>query len=216
MARQPRDHGPAKKRQANPLLFYRNTDALSWPGPVCWAWGWTSPNGAAVEDARKLSRNSDQNLSSATTAEEAARIIGDVADELFGFGIPARLICIPDGRVYPILNMDIIDGERCNIPQGDILTEPSERARKIMREGPQLFLMDEAQIIPPGANAFGDQSRPSASIMMAPIRNRTSAIGILCFASYTRKAYDQQDLQTLNTLADHCGGALERIGWNRN
>src|SRR5213075_784738 len=36
-------------------------------------------------------------------------------------------------------------------------------------------------------------------------------IGLLSIQSYTLKAYDHQDLNTLQTLADHCGGALERI-----
>ena len=58
---------------------------------------------------------------------------------------------------------------------------------------------------------IGETSRPSASLMLVPIRNRTKVIGILSIQSYTLKAYDQQSLSTLQTLADHCGGALERI-----
>ena len=58
---------------------------------------------------------------------------------------------------------------------------------------------------------IGDTSRPSASLMLVPIRNRTKVIGILSIQSYTPRAYSQADLNTLQTLADHCGGALERI-----
>src|SRR5439155_22050108 len=39
----------------------------------------------------------------------------------------------------------------------------------------------------------------------------TKVIGILSIQSYTLNAYDPQKLKTLQTLADHCGGALERI-----
>src|ERR1035441_1566438 len=41
--------------------------------------------------------------------------------------------------------------------------------------------------------------------------NRTKVIGVLSIQSYTPRAYAQADLNTLQTLADHCGGALERI-----
>ena len=47
--------------------------------------------------------------------------------------------------------------------------------------------------------------------MFVPIRNRTRVIGILSIQSYKLKAYDDNDLAALQTLADYCGGALERI-----
>src|SRR5215470_18050998 len=58
---------------------------------------------------------------------------------------------------------------------------------------------------------MGDTSRTPASLMLAPVRNRTKVIGILSIQSYTLKAYDTQDLSALQALADYCGGALERI-----
>ena len=36
-------------------------------------------------------------------------------------------------------------------------------------------------------------------------------IGVLSLQSYTPNAYDQRSLETLQTLADHCGAALDRI-----
>src|ERR1700722_422635 len=43
------------------------------------------------------------------------------------------------------------------------------------------------------------------------IRNGTRVIGILSIQSYKLKAYETRDLTALQTLADYCGGALERI-----
>ncbi len=63
----------------------------------------------------------------------------------------------------------------------------------------------------PEALPFGDTSRPSASLMFVPIRNGTNVIGVLSIHSYTPNAYDQRSLETLQALADHCGGALDRI-----
>jgi signal transduction histidine kinase/ActR/RegA family two-component response regulator len=59
--------------------------------------------------------------------------------------------------------------------------------------------------------AFGDTTRPSASILFVPIRNAQQATGVLSIQSYTPGAYDQRSLATLQALADHCGGALDRI-----
>jgi two-component system cell cycle sensor histidine kinase/response regulator CckA len=43
------------------------------------------------------------------------------------------------------------------------------------------------------------------------VREGKKVIGMLTIQSYTPQAYDQKDLKTLEALADHCGGALERI-----
>ena len=58
---------------------------------------------------------------------------------------------------------------------------------------------------------FGNITRPSASLMFVPIRNGTNVIGVFSIQSYNPNAYDQNSLETLQALADHCGGALDRI-----
>jgi light-regulated signal transduction histidine kinase (bacteriophytochrome) len=47
--------------------------------------------------------------------------------------------------------------------------------------------------------------------MFAPIRRDRKVVGLLSLQSYAPNAYTQEDLQTLQDLADHCGGALDRI-----
>ena len=84
-------------------------------------------------------------------------------------------------------------------------------ARRIIEQGAELMLREEPLAMPADVVPMGDKSRPSASLMLVPIRNRTKVIGILSIQSYTVKAYDRQDLSTLQALADYCGGALERI-----
>ena len=43
------------------------------------------------------------------------------------------------------------------------------------------------------------------------MRREGQPIGVLSVQSYTPDAYSQEDLRTLQALADYCGGALERI-----
>jgi signal transduction histidine kinase len=83
--------------------------------------------------------------------------------------------------------------------------------RRVMEKGAELILRDSPTSILPGAIAFGDASRPSASIMLAPIRYGTKVVGILSAQSYKARSYNQQELTTLQALADQCGGGLERI-----
>ncbi len=78
-------------------------------------------------------------------------------------------------------------------------------------EGGQLILKEDPDRMQPGGVPFGNTSRPSASLLFVPIRNGTDVIGVLSIQSYTPKAYDQHSLDTLQALADHCGGALDRI-----
>ena len=74
-----------------------------------------------------------------------------------------------------------------------------------------MILRDEPKGALPGATPFGDTSRPSASILRVPVRDGSALIGVLSIHSYTPEAYDQQGLELLRALADHCGGAFQRI-----
>ena len=47
--------------------------------------------------------------------------------------------------------------------------------------------------------------------MYVPLRKGAQSLGFLSLQSYSFHAYTEEDLTTLQALADHCGGALERI-----
>ncbi len=48
-------------------------------------------------------------------------------------------------------------------------------------------------------------------MMYVPLRREGQAVGVLSIQSYTPNAFTREDLRTLQALADHCSGALERI-----
>ena len=153
-----------------------------------------------------------QNLSSAASAVEAAQIIKQVTHELFIWdAFTLDLYSAEQDVISPILNVDTDrEGTRFEIPtEGS--RAPSPMAQRIVNQGAELILREEPIQMSGDSFPIGDTERPSASLILAPIRNRTKVIGILSIQSYTPRAYDQQDLTTLQTLADHCGGALERI-----
>ena len=154
-----------------------------------------------------------QNLSSATTPAAAAAIIRAVAEDLFLWdAFTLDLFSAEKDLVFPILNIDTSrDGQRFECPLSGSSRPPSALVRRIIDGGAELILRDEPVAMPEDVLPFGDASRPSASLMLVPIRNRTSVIGTLSIQSYTPKAYSPQDLNTLQMLADYCGGALERM-----
>jgi PAS domain S-box-containing protein len=165
-----------------------------------------------VEQRQSALSKLGQSLSSTTTPEEAARIIGNISEELFHWDAYAlNLYDLTEQAMYPIINVDIIDGKRREITPTGEERMPSTRSLRILKNGAELILKEEPITMSSESVPFGDSKRPSASIMLVPVRNRTKDIGILSIHSYKVRAYNEIDLNLLQSLADHCGSALERI-----
>lgn len=150
-------------------------------------------------------------LSSAKSAREAGELIAEAADELLGWDACTIDLYSPgEKEVNQILKKDLINGARieCTVPGGYM---PSPCVLRTLAEGAQLILRRPPFTPAEGTRPFGDTSRPSASLMFVPMRDGAKTIGVLSIQSYTQNAYDRQDLATLQSLADQCGGALSRI-----
>jgi PAS domain S-box-containing protein len=149
-------------------------------------------------------------LSVAQTPTEAARIIADAADTLFGWDACVVQLCSEDRQTCRVvLGIDTINGRRREFPAR--MPAPGPVARRVMEGGAYLELRPQPASFPAGAAPFGDTARPSASLMNVPVRKEANTIGILSIQSYAARAYTPEDLEELQALADHCGGALERI-----
>jgi PAS domain S-box-containing protein len=163
-----------------------------------------------AENQAAVFTNLGQRLSLARTQQEAARIIVDAADALFGWdACTFDMVSPTDGSLTMVLGLDLINGERKEVPL--INTKPGPISRKVLSEGAQLELRRPGYQRPQEAVPFGDTGRTSSSIMGVPLRRDENVIGLLSIQSYTLNAYTETDLRTLQALADHCGGAIERI-----
>lgn len=152
-----------------------------------------------------------QNLSSATSMKEAADVIGEVVNVLFGWdAFWLKLYDVEKDEIYSEFIVDTVDGHRV-VEQSSAGREPTALYRRILTTGAELILRDNPEAMLLGAVPFGNKSRPSASIMFAPILSAGRAVGIFSAQSYTPKAYTEQDLKTFEILANQCGGAFERI-----
>ncbi|EEF57193.1 PAS domain S-box protein [Pedosphaera parvula] len=153
-----------------------------------------------------------QSLSSASTPVEAARVISRIAEEIFRWDAFVLDLYSPESReIQTVLNIDTIEGMREEVGSSYVDKRPSSTARRIIENGAELILRDQGHAEIPGTIPFGDITKRSASMMFVPIRYQAKVIGILSVQSYKMGAYGQGDLSTFQTLADYCGGALERI-----
>lgn len=153
-------------------------------------------------------------LGGAATPKEAAGIIMDTAQALLGWHAGTLKLHDPvSGAVQSIINLDLVDGKIVEVapPHPEKLLSPI--MQQVLKEGAQLILRPEPSTGKTDDKlvVFGDTQRRSASLMFVPIRKAGTPVGMLSVQSYDRNAYNHQDLDVLQNLADHCAGALERI-----
>ncbi len=156
-------------------------------------------------------------LAGVSTPQEAARIIAAAAQDVLGWDAYSLDLYSEDsGMVRAVVSMDrVADGEPVDVPHPYPSGPAGAMTRKVVAEGAQLILRETPTPAPAqdreGLTPFGEVTRPSASLMFVPVRHGQRVAGILSIQSYTPQAYDAADLAVLQTLADHCGGALERL-----
>jgi signal transduction histidine kinase/DNA-binding NtrC family response regulator len=165
-----------------------------------------------AEDRIKAFSDLGEKLSATKTARAAAEIIVEVADQLLGWdSCLLELYSAREDLLCHLLSADVLNGKRTSCYPKEDLTVPTPLGRKAIKEGGQLVLKEDARKMHLGSIPFGDASRPSASILVVPIRNKGDVVGVLSIQSYQPGFYDHDSLATLQALADHCGGALDRI-----
>lgn len=151
-------------------------------------------------------------LSAATTPEDAANIIMEIASELFGWDAGYVHLCAAGGdKLIPVLTIDTLDGKRTPVQPTTFTHDPSPLMRAVMKEGARLVNRPTDSRATTNLVPFGDTSRPSASMMYVPIHSSGAVLGILSIQSYAPRAYSGRDLHLLQTLANHCGDTVRRI-----
>jgi PAS domain S-box-containing protein len=152
-------------------------------------------------------------LSAARSPAEAARTIYASADLFWKWDCGVLDLESPEsGCLYTVMAYDVVDGQRREVTPPDPASAVSARSRRVMAQGAELILRKAEEPVVSDTIRIGDASRLSASIMCVPVRAEDRVVGVLSIQSYTPDAYTREDLQTLQALADHCGGALERLG----
>ena len=138
-------------------------------------------------------------LSSATTAAEAAMIICDAADALFQWtDFALDLYDAGRDQVSSLLNITTVEGRRVEIPQSPQPQTVNALIRRVIEKGAELLTGTEA-------------GEFTAATMLVPVRKGERVIGLLLIQNHRPGSYAQSDLVMLQTLAEQCSGALERL-----
>ncbi len=151
-------------------------------------------------------------LSVADTREQAAEVIFDIGSELFGWDAGfAVLYSTEEDRIIPLLTLDTVAGERMRFPLKCLSPIPSPMMRRVINLGAELI--DRTRPLPEGLEfvPFGNVTRHAASLMFVPVRLNGLVIGVISIQSFTPRAYNQEDLEVFQSMADICSGALQRI-----
>ena len=138
-------------------------------------------------------------LSAVSIPASAAQFICEAADELFHWDdFSLDLYAAEQDAVHALLTIATIEGKRVEIPAAPQPRTANALVQRVITRGAELISAVET----------GDRDGVT---MIAPIRKGEKVIGVLFIQSRLSGTYARDDLHTLQTLADQCGGALERI-----
>jgi len=171
--------------------------------------------GPALESARASRRGSifaelGRQLGAARTAEDVTEVIGNMADELVGWEACAIALYSPaDDNITYIYLADEENGERRRFSDPGAFTRPRYHTERVLKEGAFLVLRDkdatgEMRTLP------NHNARAPLSMIWVPIPGENGTIGFITLHRYNANAYDDDDLESIRALADHCGAALNR------
>jgi|GEM_PF-709814 len=150
-------------------------------------------------------------LAASSTVENMLAAVREESDYLLGWDAHYLAVRRPGESTFRVAYLiDTIQGKKqeftpaqWEIDQLDPQTQP------ILRGKPVLINREPESAGPP-LTRFGDGSRPSASLMFAPVRSGDHIIGDISVQSYTPGRYTEADLEVLQRIADTVAPALER------
>jgi PAS domain S-box-containing protein len=148
----------------------------------------------------------------ASSVRRVAEILAEAADALIGWDACAVELYSPETDVSTcVLAMDLVDGKRADTTPWGQDTSPSPKLRQVITKGAQIVLRKGVPAFDPDLAPFGDKTRPSASLLFVPIRYERRVAGVFTIQSYLAEVYKPEHLEFLQALADHGGGAIQRL-----
>jgi PAS domain S-box-containing protein len=165
----------------------------------------------AIEQERLILRRLASRLSAASTVEDMVQTVTEESDQLLGWD--AHVFAVrrhPGDETLLTHFVDTVDGEKKVFPSREWdLSELTDILRSVL-EGKTHLLNREPSQRARSRYPFGDEERPSASLMFVPVVSHGSIVGIISAQSYQHDRYSEADLGALERFATLVGPALER------
>jgi PAS domain S-box-containing protein len=149
----------------------------------------------------------------AGTASIESMIIGvrDETEHLFGWNSHFFAVRRPEEETFHVVSfVDTVDGKKTAFDREDWPPDRLSPPVRPVLEGRSVLINRKPGVSTPSLTPFGNEDRPSASLMYVPIRSSDRVIGIISVQSYSYGRYGQSELHTLQRIADAIAPALER------
>ncbi|MFM1943861.1 MAG: hypothetical protein RI897_2843 [Verrucomicrobiota bacterium] len=137
---------------------------------------------------------SDQ-LNQTRSPVDAGRALLNAAERLWHWDAAELGVFADDGTFGTVIRVGTEGGVKREYPDGEIL-RGGGRVERVRLEGGQLFRGEEVE---------------GGVTMSVPVRRGDAIIGVLALHSVSADGFHDEDLETLQALADYGGGALDRI-----
>src|SRR5262249_1424876 len=148
-------------------------------------------------------------LSSVRTPQGAARIILDSAQTLIGWDSSLLGLVQKNGDFRLVLGVQTVSGVKSEVTS--ISSSTQSLVQKVLTEGAQITELSPATEACSSQPSLEAKEKAEGLSLGAPIRKDGKTIGALVVQGSTSKVLDRESLALLQVLADHCGGALERL-----
>ena len=151
-------------------------------------------------------------LSGAVNEKDAALIIFEAAESLIGWDAACLdLYDEKENKIHPVIVIDTIEGKHREFPPAYFNESPSNTSMEVINKGAKLIHRKKENLRFRDLTPFGNEKRPSASMIIVPMRKGNEVKGILSIHSYEFDAYSEYDRDLLQIMADHCAAAIDRI-----
>jgi diguanylate cyclase (GGDEF)-like protein/PAS domain S-box-containing protein len=171
---------------------------------------------AAIEHRQTMEERStfarlSARLAATTSVMEMIQVIREESERLLDWDAHYFAVRRPDEETFEfICYVDTIGGEKRVFPQKNWMTVTLSGPIGPVLRGQAVLLNREPGEAGPYLVRFGDEERPSASLLFVPVRSGERIIGILSCQSYTAGKYDESDLTMLMQFSDAVAPALVR------
>lgn len=163
-----------------------------------------------VEERTTFARLSAR-LAATTSVLEMIQVIREESEHLLGWDAHYFAVRRPDEETFEfICYVDTVGGEKRIFPQKNWMTVTLSGPIGPVLRGQPVLLNRQPGEMGPYLVRFGDEDRPSASLLFVPVRSGDRIVGILSCQSYTPEKYDESDLALLAQFADAVAPALVR------
>lgn len=150
-------------------------------------------------------------LAKADTLDSLAIPVAKAADTLLNYDAFLFVQRLPNSELFKMaFAEDIINGKRQAVELDDFSIDIYRPMGHLLEGEPYILNRAKTNNLE-NWRRFGDESRPSASLLFAPVCFGKEVCGLISVQSYTPQRYQETDLMLLKSIADTIAPALRRV-----